>query len=183
MRKKPHHGGVDIWNYVKTCVFWYFRSFYCRYYFDFKINVSYSFLFPSRWLLWWLPCCHYCYCCCFYLFNYSFIHLFTYLFIYLLIYLFTYLFIYLFTYLFIYLLIYLFIYLFIYLSIYLFILLFLFIQTQVFSWEICKIFKNTYFVEHLRTTASDGSESDKSWNDNQSYNEGIEAVVNRCSSK
>ena len=26
--------------------------------------------------------------------------------------------------------------------------------TQVFSYEICKIFKNTYFKEHLRTTAS-----------------------------
>ena len=27
-------------------------------------------------------------------------------------------------------------------------------QTQVFSSEICEIFKNTYFEEHLRTTAS-----------------------------
>ena len=27
--------------------------------------------------------------------------------------------------------------------------------TQVFSCEICEIFKNTYFEEHLRTTASE----------------------------
>ena len=52
-----------------------------------------------------------------------------------------------------------------------------------FSCEICEIFKNTYFVEHLRTAASDGSESDESENDDESYNEGIEAVVRRCSSK
>ena len=28
------------------------------------------------------------------------------------------------------------------------------LQTQVFSCEICEIFKNTYFEEHLRTAAS-----------------------------
>ena len=52
-----------------------------------------------------------------------------------------------------------------------------------FSCEICEIFKNTYFVEHLWMAASDGSESDESENDDESYNEGIEAVVRRCSSK
>ena len=52
-----------------------------------------------------------------------------------------------------------------------------------FSCEICEIFKNTYFVEHLRTAASDGSESDESENNDESYNEGIETVVRRCSSK
>ena len=31
------------------------------------------------------------------------------------------------------------------------------------------------------TAASDGSESDESENDDESYNEGIEAVVHRCS--
>ena len=51
-----------------------------------------------------------------------------------------------------------------------------------FSCEICEIFKNTYFVEHLQTAASHGSKSDESENDG-SYNEGIEAVVRRCSSK
>ena len=51
------------------------------------------------------------------------------------------------------------------------------------SCEICEIFKNTYFVEHLRTAASDGSESDESENDDESYNEGIEAVVCWCYSK
>ena len=51
------------------------------------------------------------------------------------------------------------------------------------SCQICEIFKNTYFVEHLRTAASDGSESDGSESDNDSYNEGIQAVVCRCSSK
>ena len=55
--------------------------------------------------------------------------------------------------------------------------------TQVFPCKICKIFKNTYFVEHLQTSASDDSESDESENDDESYNEGIEAVVRRCSSK
>ena len=55
--------------------------------------------------------------------------------------------------------------------------------TQLFSCEICEIFKNTYFVEHLRTAASDGSESDDSENDDESYDESIEAVVRRCSSK
>ena len=52
-----------------------------------------------------------------------------------------------------------------------------------FSCEICEIIKNTYFVEHLRTAASDGSESDESENNDESYNEGIETVVRRCSSK
>ena len=51
------------------------------------------------------------------------------------------------------------------------------------SCEICESFKNTYFVEHLRTTASDGSESDESENDDESYYEDIEAAVRRCSSK
>ena len=54
---------------------------------------------------------------------------------------------------------------------------------EVFSCEICEIFKNTYFVEHLQTAASDGSESDESENDDESYNEVIEAVVRICSSK
>ena len=56
-----------------------------------------------------------------------------------------------------------------------------------FSYEniflICDIFQNTYFVEHLRTAAFDGSESDDSENDDKSYSESIEAVVRRCSSK
>ena len=34
-----------------------------------------------------------------------------------------------------------------------------------------------------QTAASDSSESDESENDHESYNEGIEAVVCRCSSK
>ena len=51
------------------------------------------------------------------------------------------------------------------------------------SCEICKIFQNTYCVEHLQTLASDDGGSDKSENDDESYNEGIEAVVRRCSSK
>ena len=51
------------------------------------------------------------------------------------------------------------------------------------SCEICKIFKNTYFVAHLQTAASDGSESDGSENDDESYNKFIKAVVRRCSSK
>ena len=34
-----------------------------------------------------------------------------------------------------------------------------------------------------QTAASDDSESDESENDDESYNEGIEAVVCRCSSK
>ena len=52
-----------------------------------------------------------------------------------------------------------------------------------FSWEICKIFKNTYFVEHLQTAVSDGSESDDTENDDESHNESIEAVLCRCSSR
>ena len=51
------------------------------------------------------------------------------------------------------------------------------------SCEICEIFKNTYFVKHLRMAGSNGSESDESENDDDSYDEGIEAVVCRCSSK
>ena len=51
-----------------------------------------------------------------------------------------------------------------------------------FPCKICKIFKNTYFVEHLQTS-SDDSESDESENDDESYKEGIEAVVRKCSSK
>ena len=47
--------------------------------------------------------------------------------------------------------------------------------TQMFSCEICDILKNSYFVEHLRAAASDGSESDE--NDDESYNKGTEAVV------
>ena len=45
--------------------------------------------------------------------------------------------------------------------------------------EICEIFKNTYFVEHLQKAAADGSESDESENDDESCNEGVEAVVRR----
>ena len=52
-----------------------------------------------------------------------------------------------------------------------------------FSSEICETFKNNYFVEHLWTAASDGSESVDSENDDESYNESIEAVVRRWSSK
>ena len=51
------------------------------------------------------------------------------------------------------------------------------------SCEICEIFKNTYFVEHLRMAASDGTESDENENDDESYNEGIEAVAHRYSLK
>ena len=50
-----------------------------------------------------------------------------------------------------------------------------------FCCQICEIFKNTYFVEHLQTAAFEDSESDESKNDDESYNEGIEAVVCRCS--
>ena len=53
--------------------------------------------------------------------------------------------------------------------------------TRVFCCQICEIFKNTYFVEHLQTAAFEDSESDESKNDDESYNEGIEAVVRRCS--
>ena len=42
-----------------------------------------------------------------------------------------------------------------------------------FSLETCKIFKNNYFVELLRTAASDVSERDDSQNDDESYNESI----------
>ena len=42
---------------------------------------------------------------------------------------------------------------------------------------------NTYFVERLWMTASDGGESDEIENDDESYNEGIEAVARRCFSK
>ena len=49
--------------------------------------------------------------------------------------------------------------------------------------KFAKIFKNTYFVEHLRTTASDGGESHESENDDESYNEVMEAIVCRCSLK
>ena len=52
-----------------------------------------------------------------------------------------------------------------------------------FSSEICKIFKNTYFVEHLWMAGFDGSKSDDSENYDESYNERIEAVVCTCSSK
>ena len=52
-----------------------------------------------------------------------------------------------------------------------------------FSCEICKISKNTYIVEHLRTASSDSSESDERKNDDKSYNEGTKAVVGRRSSK
>ena len=52
-----------------------------------------------------------------------------------------------------------------------------------FSCEICEIFNNTYFLEHLQTAASNGSESDDSENDDENYNESIEVVVNRCFSK
>ena len=51
------------------------------------------------------------------------------------------------------------------------------------SCEICEILKNTYFVEHLQTAGFDGIESDESKNDDGSYNEGIKAVVRRCTSK
>ena len=44
-----------------------------------------------------------------------------------------------------------------------------------FSCEVYKIFISTYFVEHLRTAASEGRESDESENDDESYNEGREA--------
>ena len=55
----------------KQCVFWYFRSFYCRCYFYFKLWVSYCLLFLSWCSLAWLCCCHYCYCfCCFNLLIY-----------------------------------------------------------------------------------------------------------------
>ena len=52
-----------------------------------------------------------------------------------------------------------------------------------FSCEICEIFKNTYFVENLRTASSYGNESDESEKDDESYSESIEAVVRRYSSK
>ena len=35
---------------------------------------------------------------------------------------------------------------------------------------------HTYFIEHLRTAGSDGSESDDSENDDVSYNESTEVV-------
>ena len=52
-----------------------------------------------------------------------------------------------------------------------------------FPCKIYEIFKNTYFVEHLRTAASDDSESDDSKNDDESHTESIEAVVCRFSPK
>ena len=52
-----------------------------------------------------------------------------------------------------------------------------------FSCEVCEIFKNTYFMKNLWTAALDGSESDDSENDDEIYNESIEAVVRRCFSK
>ena len=52
-----------------------------------------------------------------------------------------------------------------------------------FSCEICKIFKNASIVKHLRMAAFDGSESNNSENDDESYNESIEAVVRSYSSK
>ena len=39
------------------------------------------------------------------------------------------------------------------------------------------------FKEHLRSAASDVSENDDTENDDESYNESIEAVVRRCFSK
>ena len=56
-------------------------------------------------------------------------------------------------------------------------------SSEVFSFAIFELFKNTYFVAHLQTVAYDGSKSDDSENDDESYNESIEAVVRRCSSK
>ena len=53
-------------------------------------------------------------------------------------------------------------------------------NTGVFLWDL-QNFKNTYFVEHLWTAASDCSESDESENDHESNNEVIKAVVRRCS--
>ena len=44
-------------------------------------------------------------------------------------------------------------------------------------------FLRTPIVQNTAKAASDGSESDESENDDESYNEGIEAVVRRCSSK
>ena len=55
--------------------------------------------------------------------------------------------------------------------------------TQVLSCKICKIFKNASIVKHLRMAAFDGSESNNSENDDESYNESIEAVVCNYSSK
>ena len=51
------------------------------------------------------------------------------------------------------------------------------------SCKICESFKNTYFVEHLKTAASHGNENGDSENDDKTYNESIEAVVCRCFSK
>ena len=94
--KSPITGGVNIWNNVKTCVFQYFRSFYCRYYFCFKISVSYCLYFC---LDGYFDGCVvpitaaavvFIYLCvnlfvflffCFYLFIYLFIYVFIYLFI------------------------------------------------------------------------------------------------------
>ena len=56
-------------------------------------------------------------------------------------------------------------------------------STKAFSCEICEIFQNIYFAEHMEATACDGSERDESENDDESYNECIEAVVRSCSSK
>ena len=56
----------------------------------------------------------------------------------------------------------------------------------VFSCELCEISKNIFSYRTSLVSASDGSESDESGNDDESYNdynEGIEAVVCRCSSK
>ena len=97
--KSPITGGVNIWNNVKTCVFQYFRSFYCRCYFCFKISVSYCLYFC---LDGYFDGCVvpitaaavvFIYLCvnlfvflffCFYLFIYLCIYLFIYLFSYLL---------------------------------------------------------------------------------------------------
>ena len=52
-----------------------------------------------------------------------------------------------------------------------------------FSYQTFKVFKNTYFVDFLRTAAAADSESDNNEKDNESYNDNIEADVHRCSSK
>ena len=47
----------------------------------------------------------------------------------------------------------------------------------------CVISEVSDFSIWPQTAASDGSESDESENDDENYNEGIEAVVCRCYSK
>ena len=83
--KKPRHGGVDIWNHVKTCVFQYlihliliFNTFILIYFFIVDTASGLKFLFPTVYRF----CLDGYVGSCFVVFIYLFL-LFIYLFIYL----------------------------------------------------------------------------------------------------